>query len=64
MEDKLFDLEGKRVVLVQTTPCSLEEEHMLATLQRREGKLVRCAKKLQRKIAKGQQGDGTAESNP
>ena len=41
MVDKLFDLEGQLVVLAQTTLHSSEEEGMLATLWRREEKLMR-----------------------
>ena len=62
-EDKLFDLEGQLVLLAQTMPHCLEEECMLVTLQRREEKLMRWTKKLQRKIAKAQQGESTLESN-
>ena len=46
MEDRLFDLEGQLVVLVQTMPCSSEEECTLDKLQRREGKLIRWGEKL------------------
>ena len=63
-EDKLFYLEGQLLVLAQTMPHSLEEECMLAALWRREEKLMRWAKKLQKEIAKVQQGDSTPESDP
>ena len=32
MEDKLFNLAGQIVVLMQTTPCSMRKEQTLATL--------------------------------
>ena len=63
MEDELFNLAGQITVLMQTTPCSMEEEWMLTALQEREEHLMSKGEKLWKRIAKVWQGTSAPESN-
>ena len=63
-QERLVDLVGQIVALVQIMRHSYKKDQRLATLQEQEDQLMTRAEDLWKRIAKTQQGIGIPESSP